>query len=126
MITTLDPEGLARSPFYSQGALVTDAQRTVYVSGQVGVGPDGAPGDGVAEQARLAIANLAAVLAEGGLGIDAIAKYTVYLTDPAHIEPFIEATAASLPAERPAATLLVVAQLADPALLVEIEAIAVG
>lgn len=123
-ITTHDPEGAPPSPFYSQAAAVTGADRLVFVSGQVGVGADGVPGDGIAAQAQLAIANLGAALAAAGLTTEHVVKSTTYLTDVAHLEPFMAAAAGGLPTHRPAITLLVVAGLASPDLLVEIEAVA--
>jgi 2-iminobutanoate/2-iminopropanoate deaminase len=53
-----------------------------------------------------------------------IAKLTIYLTDPSHIGEFMTGAAGQMPAEPPAATLLIVKGLAAPNLLIEIEAIA--
>lgn len=122
-ITTHDPAGAPPNPFYSQAVSVPGAQGLVFVSGQVGVAPDGRLGDGIAEQTELAIANLGAALGAAGLGLEHVVKLTMYLTDPAHYEPFLAAGAGLLPSHRPAATLLVTA-LPAPGMLVEIEAVA--
>jgi enamine deaminase RidA (YjgF/YER057c/UK114 family) len=82
--------------------------------------------DGVGAQAVLAVANVHAVLAEAGLAPDAIVKVTIFLTDPAHVGPFMEAAASSLPVDPPATTMLVVQALTSPQLLVEVEAVAVA
>lgn len=63
MRRSLNPSSVPRSPFYSQGVEVAPG-RTVHVSGQVGIGPDGTPEEGIAAQTRRAVANVHAVLAE--------------------------------------------------------------
>lgn len=126
MKRALNPATVPTSPFYAQGIEVTGVSRTVFVSGQVGIDPEGRTAEGIAGQARQAVANLNAVLAEAGLAPDAIAKLTIYLTDPEHIGPFAEAAGPTLPADPPATTLLIVPALAAPDLLVEIEAVAVA
>jgi len=125
MLRPVNPPSVPGPGFYSQGIEASGSGRTLYVSGQAGVGPDG-PGKDIGEQARLAIANLNAVIAEAGMTNANIAKLTIYLTDPAHMPGFIEAAAGTLPAMPPATTLLIVKGLASPELLIEIEAIAVG
>jgi 2-iminobutanoate/2-iminopropanoate deaminase len=126
MLTMLDPAGAPKNPSLSQGALVPGAQRTLYVSGQVGVDATGTIGKDVGEQAKLAIANLNAMLAEAGMNGSNLAKLTIYVTDDALIPGFVAAAADALPSPPPATTLLVVKALAAPPLLVEIEAIAVA
>jgi enamine deaminase RidA (YjgF/YER057c/UK114 family) len=121
----INPKTLPIVPFYSQGMEVAGAKRMLFVSGQVGMRPDGTPGDGIEEQAQLAVANLRAVLAEAGMTSANIVKNTIYLTDASLFEGFAKAAGASLPSPPPATTLLIVKALASPALLVEIEAIAV-
>ncbi len=120
----LNPAGIPASPYYSQGVEVTSPERTLFVSGQVGIGSDGSLRDGVDGQARQAIENLELVLAEAGMATADLVKLTIYLTDGAHIEPFMGAAAGTLPTPPPATTLLVVAQLGSPELLVEVEAVA--
>jgi len=124
MLRAVNPPSVPAPPFLSQGIEATGT-RTLYVSGQVGVGPQG-PGKDIGEQATLAIANLNAVLAEGGMTGANIAKLTIYLTDPANIPGFMAAAGGALPAPPPATTLLIIAGLAAPELLIEIEAIAVA
>lgn len=125
MHTAVNPEGLPVNPAYSQGLLTRSGGRTLYVSGQVGIGPDGKPAEGIAAQAQTAVASLNAVLAAAGMGPQNLAKVTIYLTDAAHIAGFMAAAGGALPVPPPATTLLIVKALAMPELLVEIEAIAV-
>jgi enamine deaminase RidA (YjgF/YER057c/UK114 family) len=54
----------------------------LFVSGQVGSDPDGAPLPDFGEQVRLAFANLEATLAAGGCTFDDIVDVTTFHTDP--------------------------------------------
>src|SRR2546421_1749325 len=72
----------APAPFqgapYSQGIR---AGEFVYVSGQLGLKPDQAEiGGSIEEQTEQIFANLAAILAEAGTGLDRLVKTTVFLT----------------------------------------------
>ena len=122
--TALNPSTLPASPFYSHGIQIRNADRLVFVSGQVGMTTDGQILEGIEAQAAQAVANLNAVLDEAGLTAADLTKLTIYLTDPADVEPFMLAMGGSLPEPPPATTMLVVRGLASPALRVEIEAVA--
>jgi 2-iminobutanoate/2-iminopropanoate deaminase len=126
MLTAINLPDRPPHPAYSQGMEAKAATRTLYISGQVGAGADGAVPAGVGDQAKLAIANVNAVLAAAGMDNSALAKLTIYLTDAAHLPEFYGAAFGTLPTPPPATTLLIGKGLADPALLVEIEAIAVA
>lgn len=64
---------------YSQAIL---ADGWLYTAGQIGLDPaSGEMVDGVESQARRALANLEAVLAEAGLDFGDVVKTTVYLAD---------------------------------------------
>ena len=54
---------------------------TVYLSGALGITPDGKLGDGMEAQAKLAMDNLAAGLKSAGLGWSDVVKCTVMLDD---------------------------------------------
>lgn len=125
MMKAINPAGVPASPAYSQGMLASAFQQVLFVSGQVGARADGTVGNGVAEQALIAIGNLNAVLAEAGMDASNIAKMTIYLTDESLLGDFMAGAGGSLPSPPPAITLLIVKALAAPNLLVEIEAIAV-
>ena len=60
-----------------------------------------------------------------GAGFQDVAKITIFLTDPRYRDPLRDIQAQYLSAGLPASTLLVVAALADPEYLIEIEAVAV-
>lgn len=125
MLRHLNPEGIAAPGPYSHGVEASSIQRMLFVSGQVGVGPDGSLAEGISEQTSVAVNNLTAVLADAGMDTSDIAKVTVFLTDEGLLEGFVETGAGLLPTPPPATTLVYVKALATPALLVEIEAIAV-
>ncbi len=104
---------------------VTKAGNLIWVSGTVGVGPDGEIPAGVVEQFEIAIANMDACLKAVGAGAEHVVKVTVYLTniaDRARINPIRQRYFGT---HRPASTLVEVSALVLPALLVEIEAQAV-
>jgi 2-iminobutanoate/2-iminopropanoate deaminase len=124
MHTAINPASVTPNPAYSQGIEVRSAQRTLYISGQVGIDAKGNPGADIGEQATLAIANLNAVLTEAGMTNANLAKLTIYLTDDSLIPGFIAAAGAALPNPPPATTLLIVKALAAPPLLIEIEGVA--
>ncbi len=114
------------SPLHAQGTLVSSPARLAFVSGQVGVRADGTTGDDVDQQTRIVFENVTRVLAEAGLDLSGLASLTTYLTSHDHIDSFTRAANDCLGGHRPAATLLIVEHLANPALLVQVEAVAVG
>ena len=122
----VNPAGFPPNLVYSQGMIAPAGARTLYISGQVGVGPDGRPGADIGEQARLAVGNLNAVLGAAGMSAANLVKMTIYLTEAADIAGFMDAAAGALPDPPPATTLLLVKGLIAPELRVEIEGIAVG
>ena len=125
MLRHLNPEGIAAPGPYSHGVEASSIQRVLFVSGQVGVRPDGSLAEGISEQTSAAAKNLTAVLADAGMTTSDVVKFTIFLTDENLLEGFMEAGAGLLPTPPPATTLVYVKALAAPALLVEIEAIAV-
>ncbi|SNQ46085.1 Endoribonuclease L-PSP (fragment) [Frankia canadensis] len=100
----------------------------VFLTGQVAWDTDGrvvGVGD-IAAQTAQVWRNIALVLAGIGAGMNDIVKLTTYTTDAAHRDVIgAERARHFAPGRFPASTFLVVAGLADPELLVEIEAIAV-
>ncbi|WP_439814044.1 RidA family protein [Zavarzinia sp. CC-PAN008] len=124
MLRKFNPDGASTPNFYSHGVEVPAGARLLFIAGQVGQGADGAIPPDMAGQAALAVANLKAVLAGAGMGVEDVVKYTIYLTDEAMVPDFLGAAAALLSSPPPATTLLFVKALASPALFVEIEAVA--
>lgn len=118
-------------PFgFNQGELIEAPSRTLYCAGQTAVDTQGKPqhdGD-LAAQITLALDNLESVLAEAGMSLSNVVRLTVYTTDvDAMIQNFSALTKRLAAADvRPAQTLLGVARLAFPGLMVELEATAVS
>lgn len=124
MNTAINPPGYPVHPFYSQAVEAKAATRTLYVSGQYGIGADGNIPADIESQTRNALGNMVAVLAAAGMTPADVVKFTIYLTDPADMEAFIATASESLPQPPPASTLLIVKTLAAPPMRIEIEAIA--
>jgi enamine deaminase RidA (YjgF/YER057c/UK114 family) len=107
---------------YSHAALLEGGGRRLVVSGQVGLAPDGHLDRDAEEQMRQALANLGAVLSAHGMGPRNVAKITVFLTDRELVPLWREVRDAFFDGHAPASTLLLVAGLANPRFLVEVEA----
>jgi enamine deaminase RidA (YjgF/YER057c/UK114 family) len=113
---------------FDQAELVEGHQRVLVCSGQTAVDPDGNPqhpGD-MAAQLRLALDNLEVVLAGAGMALANVVRLNVYTTDvDTLLQHFAILTDRFGGADgRFASTLLGVARLAVPQLLVELEATA--
>ncbi len=122
-LTASNPPGVrAPTTRYSHAVLVEGATRRLVVSGQVGVAPDGSISGTGEGQIAQAFANLRAVLEAHGMGFRDVVKTTAFLTDRAHLGAYRAARDAIFAGHAPAATLLLVAGLADPRWMVEIEA----
>ncbi|MGK0544004.1 RidA family protein [Halomonas cupida] len=103
------------------------AGNTVYVRGQVGTNFEGqlvGLGDPGA-QAQQAMRNVKQLLEEAGSSLDHIVKTTTYITDPRYREPVYREVGRWLKGVFPISTGLVVAGLAQPEWLMEIDVIAV-
>jgi 2-iminobutanoate/2-iminopropanoate deaminase len=111
---------------YSHAALVEGEGRRLVISGQVGVRPDGGFVEEGEAQIAQALANLGTILAAHGMGPENILKISAFLTDRALIPAWRTQRQAFLGAHVPASTLLLVAGLADPRWVFEVEAEAVG
>ncbi|HXC52035.1 MAG TPA: RidA family protein [Candidatus Limnocylindrales bacterium] len=115
---------------FVQANEVKGATRTLVVSGQTSVDGDGAPlhkGD-MSAQIVQALDNLETVLSAAGFSLSDVVRVTYYTTD---VDAFIEGAGAGVgrlvgAGCRTASTLLGVARLFHPDILVEIEATAMA
>ena len=110
---------------YSPGWEVSGG-RLIFVAGQVPWDSEGrtvALGD-PAGQARQVFANIAAVLAEAGAGLDDVIKLTIFLADIRYRDAVNAVRSEVFREPRPASTQVGVAALVDTDWLVEIEAVA--
>ena len=109
---------------YSQALEIQPGARLMFTAGQVGVAPDGTTADGFAAQADQTWANILALLAEGGMGVDDIVKITGYIVGHENFPAYAAARKKALGGIRPASTAIIVPALALPEWVVEIEAVA--
>ncbi len=121
----IQPHGLQDSPLFTH---VVKAGHTVYIAGQVAVSQEGhvvGQGD-ITAQATQVFENLRTAVAAAGADLSHLVKITIYATDAAFRDPIRDVRQRYLGSPDPvASTFVVVAGLARPELLVEIDAVAV-
>ena len=121
----INPTTMAPPTGYSHA--VKKSGTPVFIAGQValdGAGKLVGEGDGAA-QAEQAFRNLRTVVEACGGTTDDIVKITIFVTDAAYRPALAAARQRFFPSgQYPASTYLVVSALAVPALLVEVEAVA--
>lgn len=124
--TFLNPEGIAPPTGYTH-VVTTDARKTVYISGQIGIDPQGKIQEGLRAQTVQVFENLKTALASVGATFDNVLKVTYLIVNlkPEDRNIVREIRAGYFnPTQPPASTLIGVQALALPELLIEIEAIA--
>ena len=125
MIAIRNPEGSPAPATYHHGVEVSGAVRTLYIAGQIGTLADGGVPQGIAAQTEALYDNMRKVLAAARMSFDDVVKSTVFLVDPADRPAFNAARAAATGGHKHASTLVFIAGLVLPTLLVEVEAVAV-
>ena len=122
-----NPPGMSRPPSYSHVVEVTGPHRTVYLAGQTGADAKGNVPKDFRGQAVQVMENIKTVLDSVGGGFEHVVRITSYLTDiAANATEFRDVRALYFKkGTLPTATLLQVGRLANPAYLLEVEAIAV-
>jgi enamine deaminase RidA (YjgF/YER057c/UK114 family) len=114
---------------FVQANLVSEGERVLYCSGQTSVDAEGNPvhGGDMAAQLSQALDNLETVLEQAGARLSDVVRLDYYVTDVEALAAAQESVSLRLAEAncRPASTLLVVAGLALPELMVELEATAV-
>jgi enamine deaminase RidA (YjgF/YER057c/UK114 family) len=99
----------------------------IFVSGTVAWGPDGklvGKGD-VYVQAKQTLANIEGYLREAGASLKDVVRTRIYLTDIGRWQEVARAHREAFGDVRPASSLLEISRLAEPEMLVEIEAVAI-
>ena len=125
MVAFLNPPTVhAPGGTYSHSAVVPAGAELVFLSGQVGVRPDGSLPSSISEQADQVFANIGALLAAHGLDASALVKLTMFVVAGQDIQAVRAARAKFLGVHRPASTAVFVSQLVDAAWHVEVEAFA--
>ena len=110
---------------YARAVQVGDV---VHVSGTTGTDPSGkvlAPGDMYAQTVQ-SIRNIESALQRLGLGLEHVVRTRIYLTQIDRWEEAAKAHAEFFGQIHPATSMIGVARLIDPEMLVEIEALAVA
>jgi enamine deaminase RidA (YjgF/YER057c/UK114 family) len=114
-----------RPPFaaYAHGVEVPPGARLVVTSGQLAARADDSVPEGALDQARLCLANCAAILAEAGMGPADVIRINAFVTDRAHMKAYMQARDEWLRGvtRLPASTLVIVAGFTRPEFLVEVE-----
>jgi enamine deaminase RidA (YjgF/YER057c/UK114 family) len=128
--TAVNPVTWSKELGFNQGELVSGHARTLYLSGQTAMDPDGRPrhdGD-LAGQLALSLDNVEAVLAEAGMTLTDLVRLNVCTTDVDLLLRHYGVLAGRLAAAgaSPATTMLGVSRLAVPGQLVELEGTAVA
>ncbi len=125
MLTKRNPDTVHAPRGYSHSVEAPAGATWVHIAGQVGVRPDGSVVEDARGQIDQVWVNLGAQMEAAGLSRDNIVKTTVFLTRREDIDYYRESRGAFFGDSPPASTLLFVAGLADPAMVVEVEAICV-
>jgi len=107
---------------YSRAVRVGD---TLYISATSAAGSDGSVGGDLYEQTRFALEKLGPVLAEAGFAYEHVVQSKLYVTNIAEWKAAGRAHGEVFGEIRPALTLLHVLPFLDPAMLVEVELVAV-
>ena len=124
---SLLPPGWPRPKGYANGMMAQG--RVVMTGGVIGWDEGEALADGFIPQVRQALANIVAILREGGAGPQHLMRLTWYVVDieeyTANLKAIGEAYRASIGAHYPAMALVQVMRLVEPNARVEIEATAI-
>jgi enamine deaminase RidA (YjgF/YER057c/UK114 family) len=124
--TPVTAPSLFKSPAPFSPATITPAGKLLHVSGQVSLGPDGKTiGLGnVALQTETSIENLKALLTAAGASLEDVCRVVIYIVSRDHLAEVIAVRKRYFHEPYPAATVVIVAGLANQEWLVEIEATA--
>lgn len=109
---------------YSHTVSVPEGTELIFLSGQVGVRPDGSAPSTMEEQADQVFANIIALLKAHGLEATSIVKLTTFMVAGRDGDAVRAARLKHLGSHRPASTAVFVSRLVDPAWFVEVEAVA--
>jgi enamine deaminase RidA (YjgF/YER057c/UK114 family) len=115
-----------RTPFarYSHAVEVPAGARWLLCSGQLGITTKDEIPDGAEAQAVLCFEAIGACLAEAGMSFADIVRINAYVTDRAHMAPYMAVRDRYVALPPPASTLMIVAGFTRPEFKVEVEAIA--
>ena len=120
-----NPETVA-PPFstYSHAIESTQNCHVLFISGQVGVKPDGSLAEGIEAQTEAALNNIGELPRSASMDFEDITRLNTYLVNREDITKVRSVREGILGGAEPASTLVLVAGLASEDWLIEIEAIA--
>jgi enamine deaminase RidA (YjgF/YER057c/UK114 family) len=122
-IERVQPDGLPESALYSH---VVRTGNLVFIAGQVAQDSNGnvvGAGDFQAQAVQV-FENLKRALASVNLDLTHLVKISIFVTDARYRDPLRDINRRYLQTDKPVSTLLVVAALARPELLIEVDAVA--
>ncbi len=123
----INPDTIAKpASNYSQGVVVPANAERLIIAGQIGANPDGSLAEGLEAQMERAWLNMFAILEDAGMTKRNLVKITVFMVGDGHTAAYREVRDRMLDGHAPAATYLVVAGLAGPEMLFEVEGEAVA
>jgi reactive intermediate/imine deaminase len=121
-------EAIRTDPDPYSKVLISQAIRfggLLFVSGQTAYGPDGRTIDGgFREQGEQSFRNLRRVLEAGGSSLDRVLKVTIFVTDMSRFSEVVDLRRTYFSEPYPADSIVEVAALHSPGVMIEIEAIA--
>ena len=127
-IEHINPDGLSKNPSFSQVVTTKGNGKTIYIGGQDAVNAEGEIiGKGnMAEQTEQVMKNLQTTLSACGATFDNLVKLTIYIVQGQDLYSGFQVSQKFFgnSTNPPAVSVLVVAGLANPDFLVEIDAIA--
>ena len=123
----LNPSSI-RAPFaqYSHAVEVAAPARMVFASGQLGVSPDDKVPDDAEAQAVLCFENIKAILAEAGMTMADVVRFTAYVTDRAWFPVYGAVRSRYVSGNAFASTLVIVSGFTRPEFKIEVEVTAVA
>jgi enamine deaminase RidA (YjgF/YER057c/UK114 family) len=126
-IKRLNPDSLHKNPAFTQVATVDSPAKFIYVGGQNAVNAEGKiVGRDIASQAEQAYKNVIAALEAAGATLADVFKMNVYIVQGQSLQDAYAAAqkVQKVGAPPPTVSVLMVAGLANPEFLIEVEAIA--
>ena len=109
---------------FSHAVEVAPTARWLHIAGQCGIRRDGSLPDDFDGQAEQTFENIRLILEEAQMSVEDLVKFTVYLTRFEDQVLLRRHRAAFLGSARPAQTMVRIVGLAQPAWLIEIDAVA--
>jgi 2-iminobutanoate/2-iminopropanoate deaminase len=109
---------------YAHAVEVEAGARTVFCSGQLGIGRDGVIPDDVEAQARLCFRAIQAVLDEAAMSLEDLVRLNAYVASAQYLGGYMKVRDEFVGNPPPASTLIVVQGFSRPEFKVEIEAVA--